>query len=204
MMLFLEHNFKLVVMARIIVILAMGICLALSGFAQKENPKKNMPKEDIKVNREYDEQGNLIRFDSTYTYNWSSDSTLLNQLDKNHFFENRLKFSNDSSFWDNSFFSEFDQMFFSPFDSKSDSVMMRKFGHNQFHSFQFDHDSVMPNLKDFDDLFGFHNLEKPDSSSVKSGKKQLHASQSQMEEMMKMMQRQMQEMKEFQKKFFQE
>ncbi len=33
---------------------------------------KNAPKEDIKVNREYDEDGNLIRYDSTYTYFYSN------------------------------------------------------------------------------------------------------------------------------------
>jgi len=33
---------------------------------------KNAPKEDIKVNKEYDEDGNLIRYDSTYTYFFSN------------------------------------------------------------------------------------------------------------------------------------
>ncbi|MCD6111727.1 MAG: hypothetical protein J7J86_00515 [Bacteroidales bacterium] len=37
----------------------------LSGF-------KNVPKEDIKVNKEYDKDGNLIRYDSTYTYFYSN------------------------------------------------------------------------------------------------------------------------------------
>ena len=32
----------------------------------------NQPKEDIKVNKEYDENGNLIRYDSTYTYYYSN------------------------------------------------------------------------------------------------------------------------------------
>jgi len=31
----------------------------------------NQPKEDIKVNKEYDKDGNLIRYDSTYTYYYS-------------------------------------------------------------------------------------------------------------------------------------
>ncbi|RLD59514.1 MAG: hypothetical protein DRJ01_11210 [Bacteroidetes bacterium] len=37
----------------------------LSGF-------KNEPKEDIRVNKEYDKDGNLIRYDSTYTYFYSN------------------------------------------------------------------------------------------------------------------------------------
>ncbi|MCB4234259.1 hypothetical protein LDL59_01710 [Kaistella anthropi] len=32
----------------------------------------NQPIEDIKVNKEYDENGNLIRYDSTYTYYYSN------------------------------------------------------------------------------------------------------------------------------------
>lgn len=36
------------------------------------NALKNAPKEDIKVNKEYDEDGNLIRYDSTYTYFYSN------------------------------------------------------------------------------------------------------------------------------------
>ncbi len=32
----------------------------------------NQPKEDIKVNKEYDENGYLIRYDSTYTYYYSN------------------------------------------------------------------------------------------------------------------------------------
>ncbi len=33
---------------------------------------KNAPQEDIKVNKEYDKDGNLIRYDSTYTYFYSN------------------------------------------------------------------------------------------------------------------------------------
>lgn len=33
---------------------------------------KNAPKEDVKVNKEYDEDGNLIKYDSTYTYFYSN------------------------------------------------------------------------------------------------------------------------------------
>jgi len=38
----------------------------------KLNAVKNVPKEDIKVNKEYDKDGNLIRYDSTYTYFYSN------------------------------------------------------------------------------------------------------------------------------------
>jgi len=44
--------------------------------------------QNISVQREYDKNGNLIRYDSTYVYSWSSDST-------HHFFPDSafLKFS---------------------------------------------------------------------------------------------------------------
>jgi hypothetical protein len=32
----------------------------------------NQPKEDVRVNKEYDKNGNLIRYDSTYTYYYSN------------------------------------------------------------------------------------------------------------------------------------
>ncbi|PTN10274.1 hypothetical protein [Mangrovibacterium marinum] len=41
---------------------------------QREKPGE--PNEQSKVTREYDENGNLIRFDSTYVKSWSSDSTM--------------------------------------------------------------------------------------------------------------------------------
>lgn len=42
------------------------------AFCQIHTQTPNEPKEDIKVNREYDENGNVIRYDSTYSWSWSS------------------------------------------------------------------------------------------------------------------------------------
>jgi DNA primase len=42
------------------------LLFSLTGFSQNK---------DVKVHKEYDEDGNLIRYDSTYVYIWSSDST---------------------------------------------------------------------------------------------------------------------------------
>ncbi len=39
---------------------------------KKAKPSQNAPKGDWKVNREYDENGNLISYDSTYVYSYSS------------------------------------------------------------------------------------------------------------------------------------
>lgn len=60
------------------------LLISASAFCQNTE-SKTLPKKDIKVNKEYDENGNLIRYDSTYVYSWSSDST-------HHFF-------NDSAFF---------------------------------------------------------------------------------------------------------
>jgi hypothetical protein len=44
--------------------------MGINGFAQKENSENEVPKGKWKVNKEYDNQGNLIAYDSVYV--WSS------------------------------------------------------------------------------------------------------------------------------------
>ncbi len=51
------------------------------GFQDKDS-LKNQPKIDVKVNRKYDEHGNLVQFDSTYSYVYSSDgNTVIMDMD---------------------------------------------------------------------------------------------------------------------------
>lgn len=50
------------------------LLFSFTGFTQKQDTTK-LPNKNIKVQREYDEDGNLIRYDSTYVYSWSSDSS---------------------------------------------------------------------------------------------------------------------------------
>lgn len=50
------------------------IMLSCSLEAQNVEKKKDVPEEQVTVKREFDENGNLIRFDSLRVYNWSSDS----------------------------------------------------------------------------------------------------------------------------------
>lgn len=183
------------------------MCFILTSKAQQSDQKPNFPKEDFKVNREYDDQGNLIRFDSTYTYNWSGDTTLLNSMspkDMSRIFNDQFILLNDSSFRGNSFFDDFDQLFFSPFNSKRDSVLLKKFGMNQFHSFNFKNDSLAQDFNDFDDFFGQMNPNKSDSIVPKTHQIPNNGAPRTMEDMMKMMQLQMQKMEEMQRKFFEE
>jgi len=50
--------------------------------------QKNTPQEKSIVNKEYDENGNLIQYDSTYVWQWNSDSTMNFSFDENFTFEN--------------------------------------------------------------------------------------------------------------------
>ncbi|PKQ65489.1 hypothetical protein BZG02_00330 [Labilibaculum filiforme] len=49
------------------------LLFSFTGFSQNKI-NKNKPNEDITVNKEFDKDGNLIRYDSTYIYSWHSDS----------------------------------------------------------------------------------------------------------------------------------
>lgn len=46
---------------------------ATAAIAQTNNEPSQQPQEEITVNKEYDDQGNLIRYDSTRTYRYYSD-----------------------------------------------------------------------------------------------------------------------------------
>jgi hypothetical protein len=82
----------------------------------KGNEKKQSePKIDIKVNKEYDKNGNLIQFDSTYSYFYSNIENNKNARDSifNHFkkqFNEKYFFSKEPFF--NDFFFEDSLLFY--------------------------------------------------------------------------------------------
>jgi hypothetical protein len=177
--------------------------------AQKSISNQVAPKQDIHVNREYDEKGNLIKFDSVYSYSWSSDTTLLKSLSHENFpnlFSKDFGLTPDSTFLGKSFFDDLDQLFSGPFNSKKDSILMQKFGlNNHFQDFDFVNDSLAFNFRNLDDLFNHPDMNKNDSISSKSNSiSPFHSTPKSMEEVMKMLQQQMKEMKENQQKFFKE
>jgi hypothetical protein len=91
---------------------------------------KTNPNTDIKVNKEYDEQGNLIRYDSTYTYSYSNIGTdsLFSDSIFNSFrdhFNHRFLFSEDPFFKD--FFFQDSVMKDDFFD---DNFFMKRFKEN--------------------------------------------------------------------------
>ena len=196
-------------MKHVILFSVLMFCLGSGILAQTTNKKQNLPKENSKVTREYDEKGNLIKFDSVYSYSFSSDSTLVKDFspkDFPGFFGPGLGFTNDSTFNGKSFFDDFDKMFADPFghfDAKQDSVFLKHFGGKlQFHQFN-DNDSTTFSLKDFDDMFGNSFESKKDSSSVKRQEKIARKSQPRsMEEMMQMFQQQFKEIEKQRQQFF--
>jgi hypothetical protein len=69
---------------------------------QKNDTSALKPDENITVNKEYDENGNLIRYDSIYSYSYSSNGKLNDSL-KQQF----QKYFNSHNFINDSFFDDF-------------------------------------------------------------------------------------------------
>lgn len=98
-------------MSRIILI-SMVLFMIINTSYSQNNYKLNddNPKVDIKVNKQYDEQGNLIGYDSTYTYSYSTSDgdfvvgdSVFDQFKS--FFNHNQIFSNDP-FFSNFFFED--------------------------------------------------------------------------------------------------
>jgi hypothetical protein len=108
------------------------------GNRNNHQAKQNLPATNYKVNREYDKNGNIIRYDSTYSYYYSNvqnDSVLRDSIFdvfKNQF-NKQFFFSNDP-FFDDFFFQ--------------DSVMNFDFYKKDFFSNHFQN-----NRNDFDKYF---------------------------------------------------
>ena len=195
-------------MKRFLLVPILSTSLILNSWAQKPVQKPNSPKEEVTVNREYDEKGNLIKFDSLHSFSWSGDTTLLNSFIPKEFFDqqgNQFNFFSDSTFQENSFFDDFDNLFAQPFMGQPDSLLMKKPGRTPlFHNFSFGTDSLAMNLKDFDGFFNFEDNKSDSLSSRSTRKLPFHSQQKSMDEMMKMLQQQMEKMQEYQRKQFKE
>jgi len=186
-----------------------SMCLLINLIAQNTDKKQNLPKENSKVTKEYDEQGNLIKFDSLYTYSWSGgDTTMFKSFspkDLPGMFGNNFGFFPDSAFRGHSFFDEFDRLFAEPNFGGRDSLFLKQF--DQFHDFGnfiFEGDSITPNNYNLEDFLGRMTPDKNDSISSQPPRMPFGTSPRTMEDMMKMMQQHMMEMDEMQRKFFEE
>jgi len=118
--------------------LCFSSCNGQSGKEKKETADKNAPKTDIKVNKEYDENGNLIRYDSTYSYYYSNilNDSLLGDSIFNDF---KSQFNQRYFFSQKPFFNDF---FF------QDSLLKYDFYKNDFFSKRFNN-----NMQQMDKLF---------------------------------------------------
>jgi hypothetical protein len=194
-------------MKRFIVILLVCLGLFISLLAQNPVKKQNQPQENSKVTKEYDEKGNLIKFDSLYTYSWSDgDTTLMKSFSPKDFsemFGDDFGFFSDSTLKDHPFSGDFDQLFAQPFNGVRDSMLTKRF--EQFHhfgNFDFPNDSTALNFNIPGNFFDEKGKGKNDSLLSKSPHHSLGLQPKTMEEMMQMLQLHMQEMEEYQRKFF--
>lgn len=186
-------------MKRLVLFSVVALFYAMNLAAQNAEKKVNVPKENSKVTKEYDENGNLTKFDSVYTYSWSSDTTLLNSVSPDQLrdiFGDQFGFFSDSSFRSDSFIQNFDDFFAQPFHDNSDSTLMKKFGNQpHFQFFGFDNDSTEMNFPDFGEFF--QNFNQNNQDSVLSGSQ--FPQQKSMDEMMKMLQKHMKQFEELHK-----
>ena len=60
------------IFALILVLMLSGFILTGESAAQKKD--KDQPRINIDVKREYDDHGNIIRYDSSYSYSWSGNA----------------------------------------------------------------------------------------------------------------------------------
>jgi hypothetical protein len=148
-------------------------------FVSGQNEKElENPDEQIIVNKEYDENGNLIAFDSTYIHKWSSD-TMLNFSEKDLFAGNMFPdlerfmegFTGDSTFYR---FDFPDPFFGSPFADDDlfdrfeyafpDSTFVRNFEF-KMDSMPFDREFVFPDMKilqeQMEEHFKHFDLQEP-------------------------------------------
>jgi len=190
-------------MKRCILILTLIFGFQLTMMAQKPQSKQSAPKEDIKVNRVFDEKGNLVKFDSIYSYSWSGDTLLMDSLQMGNFqdlFGKHFNFSSDSSMLDHPLFQGFDKDFLAPFGKQEDSIMSQ---FNQNFQFNFNNDSLHADFKGIEEFFKQFSEDKNDSTSVKSPfNNHFNFAPDSMDKMMEMMKQQMKSMEEQYRKHF--
>jgi hypothetical protein len=164
------------------------------------------PDERIIVNKEYDENGNLIGYDSTYIHQWNSDSTQNLDFFDNDFFRGDgfadadqliQQFFNDSTLKNGLFPFSNPNNVFKQFDpSFTDSVISQ--GFNLYSDTTiFPHDYIFP---DFDEIKKqmeeqFKNFEFPESHTFQD------LNEKQKKELEELMQKHSEELENLKKKW---
>ena len=134
-------------MKKLVTVLLLIVAWTLNLNAQEKQKSKD-PDEQIIVNKKFDEDGNIIQYDSTYIHQWSSDSTM--NFSFGNGFPNRMDYSlidsmlqqfgfqenfGMSPFGDEDLFEQFSHMFsgspfMDQFDLQNDSSLQLKNGPN--------------------------------------------------------------------------
>lgn len=147
------------------IVLITLFCLTAMFQIQAQNKaKQDTPDKQITVNRQYDENGNLIQYDSTYVHQWSSDSTFNFPFNEHFAFGGNIEeilhhFIGDSAManfgFQNGFqFSPFDDDFLNPM--MTDSTFAQRFHMHPDSLFNFHR--MFPNH--------LHNIEFPDLKAL--------------------------------------
>ena len=121
-------------------------CNGQSGNSKIQS-KENLPNQNIVVSKEYDDNGNLIKYDSTYSYYYSTikQDSVLEQSIFNNFMN---QFNRSYSFSDSPFFKDF---FF------EDSLLMF-----DFYKKDFFYERFRNNMERMDSLFREMDIMKND------------------------------------------
>lgn len=196
-------------MKRLLIILVIFF-VAFAQASSQDKSKKENPDEQTIVNKEYDENGNLIGYDSTYVHQWSSDSSFQSPFlggdifagkdfpDINEFFEgffgdsamHNFSFPNDDQFphFDN---EELLKLFGHSFP---DSLFNNKFSLDNDSSFNFNGNFEIPNIdelrKRIQGQFKTQHFQSPEFKNPE-----------QKEQWEKLMQKHQMEIEELQKKW---
>lgn len=166
-------------MKRLVTFLFILGCSTTTIWAQK-----NSPDEKSIVKKEYDENGNLIKYDSTSVWQWNSDSTFNFSFDDNLAFEKHFPdFFGESPtdsifekfgmlhehhfplFNEENFFSHFqhtlpDSMIIRGFPIERDSIFNYHFGHSFNGDFNFPEFEELQ--KKFEEQFKQHSFKTPE------------------------------------------
>ncbi|NOY96236.1 MAG: hypothetical protein GXO81_07645 [Chlorobi bacterium] len=102
--------FLSIVFSSIIFSLMLNSCNGQTGNKAKGHSKKDQPKADIIVKKEYDKDGNLIKYDSTYYYYYSNieNDTIARDSIFNQFrsYFNQKYFFSEDPFFNDLFFQD--------------------------------------------------------------------------------------------------
>jgi len=139
------------------------ILISITLKAQENTAKK--PDVNIKVNREFDKNGNVLKYDSTYTWSWSGNTNISNfdslsskfpDMIKYKWFSGVEPFANNFNFSDtiiNGFdnnFDDFEKQMFEMFEKQQNvfNEMFKQFENNNLPNIENKEQSLPKNKED--------------------------------------------------------